>query len=152
MELPETDAEARKEAQERRKREADYMRQADACHQMLSRYDNVAEWWESRGFGKELRERFLLGTNRDGTTAVIPFWNRGCVQGLIRRKLKGEPKYLYPKAEEFPHGYRPLFIPGPVHSGVYVVEGSVDALAVAALGESVVAVGGPASTRSSCGS
>ncbi len=142
VKLPEADPEARKKAQKRREREANYMRQAEACHQTLSRCDNVTGWWESRGFDKELRERFLLGTNQAGTAAVIPFWNRWRVQGLIWRKLKGEPKYLYPKAEEFPSGYRPLFIPGPVRSGAYLVEGIVDALAIAALGESAVAVGG----------
>jgi hypothetical protein len=34
------------------------------------------------------------------------------VQGLIRRKLAGKPKYVLPKKEEFPDGRRPLFIPG----------------------------------------
>jgi hypothetical protein len=64
----------------------------------------VVAWWEGRGFCKELRERFLLGANKGGTAAVIPFWNRGRVQGLIRRKLEGEPKYIYPETEEFPAG------------------------------------------------
>jgi DNA primase len=63
------------------------------------------------------------------------------VRGLIWRKLDGEPKYLYPKAEDFPGGYRPLFIPGPVGASSFLVEGIVDALAVAALGESAVAIG-----------
>lgn len=100
-------------------------------------------WWEERGFDGELRERFLLGANENETAAVIPFWNRGRVQGLIRRKLRGEPKYLYPKAEEFPGGYKPLFIPpDPVGSPTFLVEGIVDALAVAAVGESAIAVGG----------
>jgi DNA primase len=91
-----------------------------------------------------LRERYLLGTDKDGTAAVIPFWHRGRVQGFIRRKLEGEPKYLYPKAEDFPGRYRPLFIPGPLRGSVYLVEGILDALAVTALGEGGVAVGGTA--------
>jgi DNA primase len=84
----------------------------------------------------------MLGTNRDGTEAVIPYLHRGRVKGLIRRKLEGEPKYIYPKAEDFPEGHRPLFIPGPLQGGTLLVEGIVDALAAAAIGESVIAVGG----------
>ncbi len=84
----------------------------------------------------------MLGTDKSGTAAVIPFWSRGRIQGLIRRKLEGEPKYIYPRAEEFPAGYRPLFAPGPVRGDTFLVEGIVDALAIAALGASVVAVGG----------
>jgi hypothetical protein len=102
----------------------------------------VRKWWEERGFGPDLRERFLLGANRDGTEAVIPFWNRGRVVGLIRRKLEGEPKYILPNVEEFPQGYRPLFIPIPLGSEIFVVEGHIDALAVAASGRSAVAIGG----------
>jgi DNA primase len=142
VELPEKDPEARRKAQECREREAAYMSQAEACHEALYLHENVVEWWEGRGFGKELRERFLLGTNKGGTAAVVPFWNRGQVQGLIRRKLRGEPKYIYPNAEDFPGGYRPLFVPSPVRAGAFLVEGIVDALSVAALGESAIAIGG----------
>src|SRR5215211_2430284 len=102
------------------------------------------EWWERRGFGKGLRERYLLGANGDGTEAIIPFWNRGRVNGLIRRKLEGEPKYVYPRSEEFPGGHRPLFIPTAVRAGAFLVEGIVDALALGALGESAIATGGTA--------
>jgi DNA primase len=142
VELPEWGPEARRKAQERREREAGYLRQAEACSEALSRHARVAQWWEERGFGRELWERFLLGSSEDGTAAVIPFWCRGRVQGLIRRNLQGDRKYLYPNAEDFPGGHRPLFVPGPVRAGAYLVEGIVDALALAALGESVVAVGG----------
>lgn len=142
VELPERDPEAQRKAQERREREANHMRQAEVCHKALSRHENVTGWWEGRGFGQELRERFLLGANKDGTAAVVPFWHRGRVQGLIRRKLEGKPKYLYPNAEDFSGGYRLLFIPGPVRAGAFLVEGIVDALAVAALGESAIAIGG----------
>ena len=107
-----------------------------------SRSRVVVEWWAGRGFDQELQEQFLLGTNKNGSAAVIPFWHRGRVQGLIRRRFDEEPKYLYPMAEEFPRGHKPLFIPGPERAGAYVVEGIIDALAVAALGESVIAVGG----------
>jgi DNA primase len=142
VELPELDAKARVKVQERREKEDLYFKQAGACHRALSRHPGVVEWWEGRGFDEELRERFLLGANRDGMAAVIPYWHRGRVHGLIRRKLEGEPKYLYPKAEEFADGYRPLFIPGWVRAGAFLVEGIVDALALTALDESAISVGG----------
>jgi DNA primase len=142
VQLPRYDAGFQKKAQERREKESRYLKQARACHRALDRYPRVGQWWDGRGFGEDLRERFLLGTNKDGTVAVIPFWYRGRVKGLIRRKLQGEPKYRYPKLEEFPEGYRPLFIPGPVRAGAFLVEGILDALAIAALGESAIAVGG----------
>lgn len=142
IELPEQSPEAREKARKRRETEERYLKQAQACHKALEKHPRVREWWESRGFDGEFQGRFLLGANRDGTEAVIPFWHRGRVSGLIRRKLEGEPKYAYPKAEEFASGYRPLFIPGPVRPGALLVEGIVDALAGAALGESAIAVGG----------
>jgi len=142
MELPEQGPEAPRQAQERREKEELYFRQAQACHRTLERNSRVREWWESRGFGRDWQAHFLLGANRDGTAAVIPFWHRGRVQGLIRRKLEGEPKYLYPKAEHFPGGHRPLFMPRSVHGEAFLVEGIIDALALAALGESAIAVGG----------
>ncbi len=140
--LPEMSSEARQKAQERRGREASYTETAQACYRALEENDAVREWWEGRGFGEDLRARYLLGSNKLGTEAVIPFWHRGKVQGLIRRKLIGEPKYRLPNAEEFPEGYRPLFIPNAPRREVFLVEGYVDALAVAASGRSVVAVGG----------
>jgi DNA primase len=143
IELPEVDPEARQKAQERRDKEDQYLRQARACHRALESRPRTREWWEGRGFDRELQERFMLGTTRDDTTAVIPFWHRGRVHGLIRRPLNEKPrKYLYPKTEEFAAGYRPLFIPGSLRGDAFLVEGIVDALALAALGESAIAVGG----------
>jgi DNA primase len=147
IKLPQANLEARQKACERRDKEDLYLQQARALHGTLARHPHVTEWWEARGFGQQLRERFLLGTNKDGTAAVIPFWHRGRVQGLIRRKLEGERKYLYPKAEEFPGGCRPLFIPGSVRSGAFLTEGIVDALALAAIGEGAIAVGGTGMSR-----
>ena len=68
----------------------------------LSRHIHAYENGGRARIRRGVRERFLLGANRDGTAAVIPFWHRGRVQGLIHRKLEGKPKYLYPKREEFP--------------------------------------------------
>ena len=128
IELPEVSSEARQRAHERREKEDLYLKQSRACHRALNGHPNVREWWEKRGFGPQLRERFLLGANRDGAAAVVPFWHRGRVQGLIRRNLAGKPKYVYPKAEEFVGGYRPLFIPGAARGETYLVESIVDAL------------------------
>ena len=144
VELPEMGPEDQKRAQERREREAGYLREAEASHEALAGHARVGEWWERRGFDKDLQKRYLLGANGDGTEAIIPFWNRGRVKGLIRRKLEGEPKYVYPRAEEFPEGHRPLFIPTAVRAGAFLVEGIVDALALGALGESAIATGGTA--------
>jgi DNA primase len=141
-ELPEVSPEARRKALERREKEDLYLKQARACHRALEKHPHVREWWKGRGFGEELQEQFLLGANRDGTAAVIPFWHRGRVQGLICRKLEGDPKYILPKAEEFPEGHRPLFIPGPLSRELFLVEGYIDAMAVAATGRTSVAVGG----------
>src|SRR5829696_2971259 len=140
MVLPEASSESCQKARERRSKEDLYLQQVKACHGALARHARVTEWWKARGFGQELRERFLLGTNKDGTTAVIPFWHRGRVQGLIRRKLAGEPRYILPKAEEFPGGHRPLFIPGSLGREIFLVEGYIDALAT--LGRSAIAIGG----------
>jgi DNA primase len=142
VKLPKMNSEARKSIHAQRAKVELYCQQARACHNALAHHPRVADWWKGRGFHKELRQHFLLGTNKSGTAAVVPFWHRGRVQGLIRRKLWGKPKYIYPKTEEFPAGYRPLFVPGPVCGDVFLVEGIVDALALAAFGESVVAVGG----------
>jgi DNA primase len=47
-----------------------------------------------------------------------------------------------PEVEEFPGGHRPLFIPAPLKEEIFLVEGYIDALAVAASGRSVIAAGG----------
>src|SRR5688572_21443100 len=140
IELPEASPEASQKACERRGKEDLFLQQAKACRGALSRHPRVTQWWEARGFGQQLRERFLLGTNKDGTAAVIPFWHRGRVQGLIRRKLAGEPRYILPKAEEFPGGYRPLFIPGTLGREIFLVEGYIDALSTT--GRNAIAIGG----------
>jgi len=142
VELPEGDPEARQKAQEQRKKEDLYLGQARACHREISRHPHVFRWWESRGFDGELQARFLLGSNKGGTEATLPFWHRGRIKGIIRRPLEGGRKYLLPEAEEFPEGHRPLFIPGPLQNGPFLTEGYIDALAVVATGKSVIAVGG----------
>ena len=140
IELPDLDPEAQKLTEERRRREAEYLEEAEEAHQALAQAPEVAEWWEQRRFDEDLRQRFLLGAHEG--TAVIPFWNRGRVHGLIRRKLEGQPKYLLPRAEDLLMGYRPLFIPGSVQDGMFLVEGYRDALALVALGYDAAAVGG----------
>lgn len=140
IEPPGVDPEAQRRVEERRRQEEKYLRRAEKLHEALARSPEVARWWGKRGFGQDLAQRLLLGAHEGA--AVIPFWNRGRVEGFIRRNLGGEPKYKLQKAEEFVRGYRPLFIPGPVRAGAFLVEGYVDALALAALGYPAVAVGG----------
>jgi DNA primase len=142
IELPEGNPEARQKAQEQREKEDRYLGWASAHHRALSSHPHVAKWWEGRGFDEALQARFLLGSNRAGTEATLPFWHRGRIKGIIRRPLKGERKYLLPKAEEFSGGHRPLFVPGPLQHETFLTEGYIDALAVVATGRSVVAVGG----------
>ena len=144
VDLPTVSAEAKEKAERRRQQEAEYLKQAEEYHEALVRYPSVAIWWEGRGFDEGLREKFLLGVTYEGTAATIPFWSRGRVHGLIRRKLEKDPdnKYLLPKKEQFPLGYRPLFIPGRMREGMFLVEGYVDALALSALGYGVAAIGG----------
>jgi DNA primase len=142
VDLPTVSAEAKEKVERRRQQEAEYLKQAEEYHEALLRYPSVVEWWEGRGFYEGLREKFLLGVTDDGHAATIPFWNRGRVHGIVRRKLEGEPKYVLPKKEDLPAGYRPLFVPGRVREGMFLVEGYVDALALSALGYGVAAVGG----------
>jgi DNA primase len=142
IQLPDCDPEAQKKADERRQKEADLTRQAAACHQALSSHQNVTSYLEQRGFNEELQKRFLLGANRDGSAAVIPFWHHGRIHGLIRRQIDREPKYLLPNVEDFPSGYRPLFIPGSTHGDLHLVEGYFDALVLAGFDMSAISPGG----------
>jgi DNA primase len=136
VQLPEMSAESRQKAVERRAREESHLEMARICNLALTRRDAVRQWWEDRGFSAEIRQRFLLGANKNGSEAVIPLWSRGRVAGLARRKLEGEPKYCNPEGE------KPLFIPGPVGREIFLAEGYIDALAIAATGRSAIAVGG----------
>lgn len=138
--IPDRDPEAAQKAKARREKETTFAKQAETCHQALERHSQVSEWWTGRGFPVELQKRFLLGA--DGSAAVIPYWQRGRVCGLIRRQLDSEPKYLLPSATDFPYGYKPLFIIKGATDYYLVVEGFIDALALAALGFSVIAIGG----------
>jgi DNA primase len=144
--LPEMNAESRQKAAERRQKEVDDLEMARHAHAAMEQHRHQArEWWESRGFCADSRQTFLLGSTDwepVPRAAIIPFWHRGRVMGLIRRQLEGEPKYILPKAEEFPGGHKPLFISGPMGGELFLVEGYIDALAVAATGKSAAAVGG----------
>jgi DNA primase len=142
VDLPTVSAEAKEKAERRRQQEAEYLKQAEEYHEALEQYPSVVDWWEGRGFYEGLREKFLLGVTDDGAEATIPFWNRGRVHGIVRRKLEGEPKYVLPEKQDFPAGYRPLFVPGRVREEMFLVEGYVDALALSALEYGVAAVGG----------
>lgn len=142
VELSEVSSNARESMKVQRQKEAENSLEVKKYHEALERNSDVAEWWDRRGFDGELRQRFLLGARGEGK-AIIPFWNRGRVQGFILRNMEGgKKKYMLQKAEKFVTGYRPLFIPGPLRGGSFLVEGYVDALALVALGYSAIAVGG----------
>jgi hypothetical protein len=129
--LPEFSEEGRRKAEERRKQE-------DAQHATAKEYHGVVG-----GSGIHSRASGAVPARGRSGAATIPFWTRGGrVQGVIHRKYEGEPKYKLPKAEEFPEGYRPLFIPTPIQEELFLVEGYIDALAIAATGRSAIAVGG----------
>jgi DNA primase len=142
IQLPDRDPDAQRKAEERRQKEASFEQQARDCHQALLQHSQIVEWWQRRGFNDELQKRFLLGSNDTGTAAVLPYWHRGRTHGPIRRQMQGEPKYLLSKAEEFPNGNKPLFIPGSTAGDVHLVEGFIDALSLEALGMNAVAIGG----------
>ncbi|HZB10724.1 MAG TPA: toprim domain-containing protein [Rubrobacter sp.] len=140
--VPEFSEEAAQKAEGRRAKEQNHHEAAKDHHAALQEHPCVVEWWEGRGFTADLRDRFLLGAADGGEAATIPFWHRGRIKGIIRRKLQGEPKYILPATEEFPEGHRPLFIPGDTPGGEVLVEGYVDALAAVASGKAAVAIGG----------
>ena len=142
VELPERHPEAERKAEEHRKHEAVCMQHAEECRKNLERHPSIQDWWRSRGFDEELQKRYLLGANADGTAAAIPYWHRGRVLGIILRRLKGKPKYLLPSGNELPDGHKSHFIPGRVGQETYIVEGFIDALALDALGECAVGIGG----------
>jgi DNA primase len=142
VELPDRHPEAESKVEERRKHEAVCMQQAEERHKDLERHPSIQDWWRSRGFDEELQRRYLLGANADGTAATIPYWHRGRVLGIILRYLKGKPKYLLPTGNELPDGHKSLFMPGRIGQETYIVEGFIDGLALDALGECAVAIGG----------
>src|SRR5215211_8776855 len=74
IELPEFSPEAAKKSEERREYEQLTYEAAKKYHTMMEekkKYARVRTWWEGRGFGPELRERFLLGA-LGPTEASIP--------------------------------------------------------------------------------
>src|SRR5215212_3430501 len=142
IQLPQYSAEQRAAYEARRKAEEANLEEARKMHDSLTKRSTVREWWESRGFDAELRERYLLGA-ADARTASIPFWSGGRVQGVLRRKLQGDPKYLVPAAEDLPGGHKPLLTFLSNDSGIaFLVEGVIDAVALAACGLDAVAVVG----------
>jgi DNA primase len=144
--LPEISEKGRDQTEARRAREDELLVLAKTRLSYLDDHPAAREWWEGRGFDARARERFLLGTTEDGKWATIPFWTRGSrIAGTVRRIIEeqeGVPKYKLPKAENFPGGYRPLFIPAAIKGEAFMVEGYIDGLAIAAMDKSVIVVGG----------
>jgi DNA primase len=68
--LTEISAEGQQQAEARRAREVDNLEVAREHHAALKKSKKVREWWEGRGFGADLQERFLLGAASAGTASV----------------------------------------------------------------------------------
>src|SRR5215217_367333 len=145
IELPDLDSGLEKRLRERRRRERELLGEARELHEKLANHPEIERWWEERGFSEELRREFLLGGS--DPIATVPYWDRtGRPQAIITRNLGSEsPKYQYPPIEEFASKTRPLMVFGPkISSGksLFLVEGPLDGLAVAATGATAIALGG----------
>jgi len=142
IKLPHFSPEDREKMDAGRRAEENYLADAREFHNNLDAHPRVREWWASRGFDEALQKRFVLGAS-SSSVATIPYWSGGRVKGIIRRKLEGEPKYVFPSIEEFVDGYKPLFSLNSARNGqAFLVEGPIDALAVNTAGHDAVAVGG----------
>jgi hypothetical protein len=148
IELPQPDPEARKRYEERRRKEESWAEVAKESHARLlednPRAKRARAYLTDRGFTEEHRERFLLGLNKSRDRVTIPYFSGGQIHGTVDRALKPDavPKYLYPKAEEFALGRRPLFMQESPRAREYLlVEGFFDQLAAAALGIPAIASG-----------
>jgi DNA primase len=73
----------------------------------------------------------------------IPFWVGTQVHGQVIRRLEGrQPKYVAPKAEDFPLGRRPILIVGnPKPQPYLLVEGYLDQPASEVLGIPAIGTG-----------
>src|SRR5215203_6114333 len=107
--LPEMSPEARQKAQEQRSREGGNLESARAFHE----FPALKEWWKGRGFDATLRERFLLGANKEGTEAVIPFWSRGRVVGSSVGSSTVSPGITSPRPRSAPTVTDPSSSPAP---------------------------------------
>lgn len=54
----------------------------------------VPKYFFRRGFTKETARAWEVGWDKDLEAVVIPVYQDGVLRGLVRRKLKGTPKYL----------------------------------------------------------
>jgi CHC2 zinc finger len=149
--LPETDPEAVERIKERRRREDVALGRAEANHRRLEQEQGKSpqarkarEYLEGRGFGKNLRLKFLLGVTRGGDIS-IPYWSGGRVHGIVRRTWGGDGrgKYMVPRTEEMPLGRKPLMIKDALPAGCIVlqVEGFLDHLALCAAGIPSIGIG-----------
>ena len=147
IELPQSDPEALRRYEERRQKVHMWACTANRNRETLLKQGSpisqqAREYLSGRGFTEEHWERFMLGV--DGKRVTIPYFFGGQIHGQAARAITGdlEPKYLYPKAEEFPLGRRPLFMQESPRAQEYLlVEGVFDQLAAAVLDIPAIAAG-----------
>ena len=147
IELPQSDPEALRRYEERRQKVDMWACTANRNRETLLKQGSpisqqAREYLSGRGFTEEHWERFMLGV--DGKRVTIPYFFGGQIHGQAARAITGdlEPKYLYPKAEEFPLGRRPLFMQESPRAQEYLlVEGFFDQLAAAVLDIPAIAAG-----------
>jgi DNA primase len=147
IELPQSDPEALRRYEERRQKVDMWACTANRNRETLLKQGSpisqqAREYLSGRGFTEEHWERFMLGV--DGKRVTIPYFFGGQIHGQAARAITGdlEPKYLYPKAEEFPLGRRPLFMQESPRAQEYLlVEGVFDQLAAAVLDIPAIAAG-----------
>jgi hypothetical protein len=109
-----------------------------------------AEWWAGRGFTPEMQEQFLLSGQKlyEGCYATFPLTANKQTYCFVGRNIDDDPdapKYLAPKEANLPPGMtqQPLYQPAPIRKGgFFLVEGYIDAMAIAAAGHEAVAIGG----------
>jgi len=147
IELPQSDPEALRRYEKRRQKVDMWACTANRNRETLLKQGSpisqqAREYLSGRGFTEEHWERFMLGV--DGKRVTIPYFFGGQIHEQVARAITGdlEPKYLYPKAEEFPLGRRPLFMQESPRAQEYLlVEGFFDQLAAAVLDIPAIAAG-----------
>jgi DNA primase len=148
IEAPQIDPKVRQLLERRR---AHFERVAHHAQQMFEQTQpEYAEWWAGRSFTPEMQEQFLLSGQKlyEGRYATFPLTANKQMYCFVGRNIDDDPnapKYIAPKEENLPPGMtqQPLFVPAPIRKGgFYLVEGYIDALALAASGHQAVAIGG----------
>ena len=105
------------------------------------------DYMRSRGFTDEEVERFGIGYDPRGGRVVLPWSTRPGEWYHIDRDVTGRAAHKYEKPRRADVGEQPLYNPDAIgEKAFFVVEGVLDAYAVASCGLPVVALAGTGST------